>query len=336
MFFTTIKTREETTMAVKIILASVAASVLLSSTAFAQVQNQIDNRFEPRIYGSTTVAPVNYGQTQHTQSTTINRVVEPVTPNFQRTILAAPKYSQSDVVRAQHFKPGDLSDTEYQALLDEADRVRAYQDNNGYITDDYTNEITYGTQNHAETTYDAGTTTVYPSNGSYEIELFEPSTSNTVTYAETTPVQTYSNGYASSNTFTASHQVLKGDTLYNISKRYSVSIDSLKSANYMSDNNIGIGQVLNIPQSTTTVSQNTYITPVTTVSTDTNLTYIRNVEPIAGQNSIYAVLPKDTLYSISRRACVKVADLIAVNAISSPGAIQPGQRLTMPEGHCLN
>jgi len=105
----------------------------------------------------------------------------------------------------------------------------------------------------------------------------------------------------------------------------------------MSDNNIGIGQVLNIPASTTVISENTYIAPVTTTSASSNLTYIRNVEPISGVNSgVYAVLPKDTLYSISRRACVKVSELIAANGISSPNAIQPGQRLTMPQGHCLN
>jgi len=38
-------------------------------------------------------------------------------------------------------------------------------------------------------------------------------------------------------------------------------------------------------------------------STSAPVTLVRNVEPIAGQNAgVYAVLPKDTLYSISRRA----------------------------------
>lgn len=320
-------------MAAKIILASVAASVLLSSMASAQVHNEPDERFAPRIYGSTAVTPAQYGQSQAThQTTTINRVVEPVTQDFQSTILAAPTYAEGEIVRAQHFKPGDLSDAEYQALLDEADRVRAYQNNNGYISGDYTDDVTYGTEASAGTTYGVETTTVYPSTGTYEIELFEPVTSaaNTVTYAETTPVQTLSTAS------TTTHSVLKGDTLYNISKRYNVSVNSLKSANSMSDNNIGIGQVLNIPSNTMIVTQDTYVAPVSTVSTNSNLTYIRNVEPIKTQNNVYAVLPKDTLYSISRRTCVKVSDLIAVNSISSPSSIQPGQRLKMPAGHCLN
>jgi len=317
-------------MATKLLIASIAATALLSGTALAQVHTQTDDRFAPRIYGSTAVTPANYGAAQNTTV----RVVEPVTQDFQTTIFAAPKYSETDVVRAQHFKPGDLSDAEYQALLDEADRIRAYQTNNGYSTESYTGNIgaTYTEDTSSTVTYDVGTTTVYPSTGSYEIELFAPeeTSAGTITYAETTPVQ-------SSTFIQQTHNVLRGDTLYNISKRYNVSVDSLRSANYMSDNNIGIGQVLNIPASTTVISENAYIAPVTTTSASSNLTYIRNVEPISGVNSgVYAVLPKDTLYSISRRACVKVSELIAANGISSPNAIQPGQRLAMPEGHCLN
>ena len=288
--------------------------------------------FAPRTYGSTEVAPINYG---HVQSQTV-RVVEPVTQDFQTTIFAAPTYTEGDVVRAQHFKPGDLSDAEYQALLDEADRIRAYQVSNGYVSESYTDsQNSYVSNNSADTGYDAGTTTVYSSTNGSEIELFAPESVDTgaVTYAETTPIAAPTFNTAPTQT----HNVLRGDTLYNISKRYSVSVESVKSANYMTNNDIGIGQVLTIPPSTKIISENSYIAPVTTVSSNANLTYIRNVEPISQASSgIYAVLPQDTLYSISRRTCVKVSDLIAVNGISSPNAIQPGQRLTMPQGHCLN
>lgn len=40
------------------------------------------------------------------------------------------------------------------------------------------------------------------------------------------------------------HQVIKGDTLYSISKRYSISIDDLKKKNNITDNSISIGQSL--------------------------------------------------------------------------------------------
>lgn len=41
-----------------------------------------------------------------------------------------------------------------------------------------------------------------------------------------------------------SHQVIKGDTLYSISKRYNISIDDLKKKNNISDSGISIGQKL--------------------------------------------------------------------------------------------
>ena len=40
------------------------------------------------------------------------------------------------------------------------------------------------------------------------------------------------------------HTVVKGDTLYNISKRYNITVDALKSMNQLFDNNIKIGQQL--------------------------------------------------------------------------------------------
>ena len=43
------------------------------------------------------------------------------------------------------------------------------------------------------------------------------------------------------------HKVVQGDTLYNISRRYDVSVDELRAANDMNDNIIGIGKVLTIP-----------------------------------------------------------------------------------------
>ena len=42
------------------------------------------------------------------------------------------------------------------------------------------------------------------------------------------------------------HEVIKGDTLYSISKKYNISIDDLKNKNNISDNAISIGQILKI------------------------------------------------------------------------------------------
>jgi len=323
-------------MAAKLILSTVTATALLSASAVAQVQtSEPDPRFTPRTYGSTAIVGVDYGQgatttqtaiipvvTQpsvtYTQTPNTLRIVEPVTEDVQTTISAPITYSESGVVKAQHFKQGDLSDEEYQALLEEAARIRAYQ-----VTNDGYSSETYGTVQAAPVT-----------NESYEIELFAPEAApleDTVVYAETTPLTSFSAPVAST-----AHTVIKGDTLYNISKRYAVTIDALQTANNLYGNTIGLGQVLTIPSSPTIISENTYVAPLTMASTSSPLTLVRNIEPVPGQSSgVYAVLPKDTLYSISRRACVKVGDLIAVNGISNPNTLQPGQRLTMPAGHCL-
>ena len=322
-------------MAAKFILSTIAATALMGASAFAQVQTtETDPRFMPRVYGSTSVVGVDYGQgastiaapTQSVETSRISantvRVVEPVTQDVQAIISAPITYTDAGVVKAQHFKQGDLSTEEYNALLEEADRVRAYQVNN--------DKYSYGISQE-------NTSSAPVAAGSYEIELFAPEAvalEDTVVYAETTPITSFSQPAV-----TTAHTVTKGDTLYNISKRYAVTVDAIQSANGLYGNTIGLGQILTIPSSTTIISENTYVAPLTLASTTSPapVTLVRNVEPIPGQSSgVYAVLPKDTLYSISRRACVKVADLIATNGISNPNALQPGQRLTMPAGHCLN
>jgi len=49
-----------------------------------------------------------------------------------------------------------------------------------------------------------------------------------------------------SNKKTPTHQVIQGDTLYSISKRYNMTIEELKKLNNLSDNIISIGQILKV------------------------------------------------------------------------------------------
>ena len=260
-------------------------------------------------------AALAFSSTAAFAQSSYNIVVEPAGPTVDAIINAPLEYDEYGVVQAQHFNADNLTEEEYQIILEEADRVRAYRDANGL---NFESEYVYPDRVAAPST--VGHTTNYQEPAPlYQIELYEPQTTTTTT-AKT-------------------HTVAKGDTLYNISKRYAVTIDALQSANGLYGNTIGLGQVLTIPSATTVITENTYVAPLTMVSTTSSrpVTLVRNVEPIPGQsNGVYAVLPKDTLYSISRRACVKVADLISTNGISNPNALQPGQRLTMPAGHCLN
>ena len=330
------------------------------------------------------------------------------------TLYEAVPLAGTEVVRAQHIKPGDVSPEEYQALLDEADRIRAYQstsstytgvsdaaigavtttDASGYqielyeapsastdvVTTTYASPAATSYSAPVITTYAAPTTSIavseYPMAKTYPVgtdfsapEFTTPKFSShaaTTTYAApitsgltttyavpsaatsvvaSAPSISYDTSVTTyQDTMSMSHYVVKGDTLYNIAKRNNISVAALKSANGLSNNNIGLGQTLSIPAGNriVNVESHSYNSPVTSVGTTTvtqpvtssRPTLIRNVEPLPLGNK-YAVLPKDTLYSIARRACVSVSDMKAVNGNLNPQTLQPGQRLTLPGGHCM-
>lgn len=134
------------------------------------------------------------------------------------------------------------------------------------------------------------------------------------------------------------HTVIKDDTLYNISKRYGVSLSELKRANNIPGSSIQLGQVLVIPvrkqAALQPVSPNVrkIIEPVSIEHDDETQ---MAAEPEKSTLQIYAVAPADTLSAIARRTCVPAKQLIAANGLTNPDALRPGQRLTLPEGHCL-
>lgn len=67
--------------------------------------------------------------------------------------------------------------------------------------------------------------------------------------APTAPVVTtggYVPSYAPVDIRAATHTVVRGDTVYNISKRYQISQDDLRTWNNIVDNNIHVGQVLRV------------------------------------------------------------------------------------------
>ena len=75
--------------------------------------------------------------------------------------------------------------------------------------------------------------------------------------------------------------VQKGDTLWNISKRYNTTVDELKTLNNLTSNTLSIGQQLIIPSNT------------------------------------YTVVKGDTLYSISKKFNISLIDLINKNNLTS-------------------
>ncbi len=272
-----------------------------------------------------------------------NVVVEPISPTVDAILNAPVTYDDRGVVEAQHFNADNLTDAQYQELLDEADRIRAYRAANNISFDE-----TYSTSAAPVTVYSAPVTSYSAPVTTYTAPTYEY-------VAETNPVQQielFAPEYSSANSAPSSsslkaHTVSKGDTLYNISKRYDTSVDAIKAENGLSGTTLSLGQKILIP-GVIVESINTMAQPIF-ASAPTRDGYVtrRVVEPApqefsprfepaaAAAEAIYAVLPKDTLYSISRRTCVGVNDIITRNEITNPNALKPGERLTLPAGHCL-
>lgn len=100
------------------------------------------------------------------------------------------------------------------------------------------------------------------------------------------------------------HLVEKGDNLYNISKRYSVSMEEIVKLNPGSENSISIGQELKLPTNAKIISENKLPT------TKTQVTFSDSIVE-------YTVLPHETLYTISKRFMVSVDEIKKLNGLKN-------------------
>lgn len=91
--------------------------------------------------------------------------------------------------------------------------------------------------------------------------------------------------------------VKKGDTLYSISRKYNIPVETLKQINNLTSNNISIGQKI----------------------------YLINKE----ENGKYIVKKGDTLYSIATKNNTTVDEIKRINNLSS-NTLYIGQELTIP------
>lgn len=117
----------------------------------------------------------------------------------------------------------------------------------------------------------------------------------------------------------ASHKVVKNDSLWAISKKYGVSISSLKKANSLSGNTIYVGQTLKIPSSSKTTSFK---------STTKTSSKTAAVKATATSSTTYKVAKGDTLWSIAKKYGVSVSALQKANNLSS-SLIYIGQSLKL-------
>ncbi len=109
------------------------------------------------------------------------------------------------------------------------------------------------------------------------------------------------------------HKVMKGESLYTISKKYNVSIDELKKINKLEKGNIQTGQELKLSQPTELISKSE----------------ISKTEDIT-KSKMHKVTKGETLFSISKKYNVSVDDLMKYNNLESSN-IHYGQSLVISQ-----
>ncbi|PHR58232.1 MAG: hypothetical protein COA43_10730 [Robiginitomaculum sp.] len=132
------------------------------------------------------------------------------------------------------------------------------------------------------------------------------------------------------------HVIVSGDTLYSLARTNCIAVTDIQSVNDLSGANIRLGQSITIPSSQ--CASRTIIAAVPEV--DANKLYVRRVMPVPTsidipKNNNYAVLPKDTLYSIGKQYCLTAKEIASFNGFNIEKAIKPGQILRVPSSSCF-
>lgn len=117
-----------------------------------------------------------------------------------------------------------------------------------------------------------------------------------------------------------SYTVVKNDTLWGLSKKYSVSVSDLKKANGVSGHLIYVGQKLQIPAKSTKAVKAAKATK-TSASTST----------VDTTSTTHTVVKGDTLWSLAKKYGVSVKALMKANNLSS-STILIGQSLNLRAG----
>lgn len=156
--------------------------------------------------------------------------------------------------------------------------------------------------------------------------------------------KTNNSGTKNDNIYT----VKKGDTLYDIAEKYNVSINDIKEKNNLKSNMLKIGQVLEIPNSSTgevnyivqngdnlNTIANKYGVTVSDIkklnNLKTNTLQIGQVLKIPGSTNYntYTVKSGDSLWKIANKYNTTVNKLKIINNLDST-VLQIGQKLLLP------
>lgn len=174
------------------------------------------------------------------------------------------------------------------------------------------------------------------------------------TYApESEPESTLPESYAPASTASNAsvHTVARGETLYGISRQYTVTVDRLRELNGLTNNTITEGQVLRVdtdselpmqaivqvPEAELPTTIEVVPTPeypaVTVPGTD-NADYVDVPRPRQTTSSMHTVLAGETLASIARRYGYTKERFLAFNDISDQSVALVGQQLRTSDCSC--
>ena len=117
------------------------------------------------------------------------------------------------------------------------------------------------------------------------------------------------------------YKVEKGDTLYSISRKYQITVAELRAANNLSENDvIKVGQKLKIPSADISNAAALATDNKATTSGSATLSSTRATKE-------YTVVKGDTMYSISKKNGMTLAEFMALNGLDSNSVIKVGQKL---------
>lgn len=112
------------------------------------------------------------------------------------------------------------------------------------------------------------------------------------------------------------HTVEKGDNLYNVSKKYGVTMEELVKLNPGSEISISIGQELKLPSN----AKNAVVSEKSVINTQVTFT---------DSMVLYTVLPHETMYSISKRFMVSIDEIKKANDMRNE-KIKKGDVIKIP------
>ncbi|SCK20468.1 LysM peptidoglycan-binding domain-containing protein [Vogesella sp. LIG4] len=127
------------------------------------------------------------------------------------------------------------------------------------------------------------------------------------------------------------HTVAAGDTLFNISRRYGMSVDDLKQLNSLNDSNIRLGQTLKI-LSTQPAQPAAAATALASNSSPLRQVSYTVRQPATGAvPADYVVQRGDTVFSIARKFSVSHTDILRWNDPEQISRLQPGQKIRVQQ-----